>query len=232
MLPGDPALTIFPVIRLHQADLIVMCSHGVTGYHRWTLGSVALKVARHSPLPVLILREDAGIPTNLHPAGIRSVRILVALDGSALAETALIPAAHLSTALSAPAQGALHLVRVLRLPMMKEESQYDVIAVAKKHVIAEAKAYLHTQEQHLQENSTAKLVITSSVVCGTDIADRLIGVAESGEEMEAVDHFEGCDLIAMATHGRGGIQRWVMGSVTERVLGATRLPLLIVRPEG
>ncbi|HEV2579957.1 MAG TPA: universal stress protein, partial [Ktedonobacteraceae bacterium] len=39
-----------------------------------------------------------------------------------------------------------------------------------------------------------------------------------------------CDLVAMATHGRTGFQHWVLGSVTERVLGATRLPILIVRP--
>jgi hypothetical protein len=41
-----------------------------------------------------------------------------------------------------------------------------------------------------------------------------------------------CDLIAMATHGRGGLQRWVMGSMAERVLGATKLPLLIIRPKN
>jgi len=43
--------------------------------------------------------------------------------------------------------------------------------------------------------------------------------------------FGGCDIIAMATHGRGGLERWAMGSVTERVLGATQLPLLVVRPQ-
>ncbi len=42
--------------------------------------------------------------------------------------------------------------------------------------------------------------------------------------------FGRCDVIAMATHGRGGVQRWAMGSITERVLSATKLPLLIVRP--
>lgn len=229
VLPGDPALTIFPAIRLHQADFIVMCSHGVTGYHRWPLGSVALKVARHSPLPVLILREGASIPANLHPTGVRSVRILVTLDGSVLAERALVPAAHLSAALSAPAPGVLHLLRVLHLSTEKEENQYD--AEAKKHAISDAEAYLQVQEQRLRESRAEKLVITSSVVCGTDVADRIIGIAESGESMDGLGHFEGCDLIAMATHGRGGVQRWVMGSVTERVLGATRLPLLIVRSE-
>ena len=45
-----------------------------------------------------------------------------------------------------------------------------------------------------------------------------------------MEGFRGCDAIALATHGRSGPARWVMGSVTERVLGTTTLPLLIVRP--
>jgi nucleotide-binding universal stress UspA family protein len=40
-----------------------------------------------------------------------------------------------------------------------------------------------------------------------------------------------CDLIVISTHGRGGLERWVMGSVTERILNATKLPMLIVRPQ-
>ena len=71
----------------------------------------------------------------------------------------------------------------------------------------------------------------SVVVVNTDVADVLIGVAENGEYMQDAARFDGCDVIALATHGRGGIKRWMMGSVTERVLGATRLPLLIVRPQ-
>ena len=41
----------------------------------------------------------------------------------------------------------------------------------------------------------------------------------------------GCDLIAISTHGRSGLERWVMGSVTQRLLDTTRLPMLIVRPQ-
>src|SRR5438552_3411339 len=80
VLPGDPALTIFPVARSSHADLIVMCSHGETGFKRWMIGSVSQKVARHSPIPVLILREGAGGPTNLHPEGTRPVRVMVTVD--------------------------------------------------------------------------------------------------------------------------------------------------------
>ena len=63
-----------------------------------------------------------------------------------------------------------------------------------------------------------------------ELIEILIGAAENGEGMEDVEGFQGCDVIAMATHGRSGLARWAMGSITERVLGATRVPLLVVRP--
>jgi nucleotide-binding universal stress UspA family protein len=229
VLPGNPALTIFPVARSAHADLIVMCSHGETGFKRWMLGSVSQKVAHHSPIPVLILREGAGGPTNLHPEGARSVRVMVTVDGSPFAEAALAPAAYLSASLSAPAQGELHIAQVLRIPDFTRGSSPEV-----DQIIADAQEYLKRVEQQFNEGELASLnlSVTSSVSIETDIAGALIGLAEDGAEGENGEQVERCDVIAMATHGRGSPQRWVLGSVTERVLGATRLPLLIVRPQN
>ena len=56
------------------------------------------------------------------------------------------------------------------------------------------------------------------------------GAAEQRKGAEGSDTSDTCSMIAMATHGRGGLVRWAMGSVTERVLAATTLPLLVVRP--
>src|SRR5690348_15775192 len=75
------------------------------------------------------------------------------------------------------------------------------------------------------------LTITWSVVPGDDVADTTIKVAEIGEDAGSGAIPGRCDMIAMATHGRAGLQHWVLGSVTERVLSATRLPILVVRPE-
>ncbi len=226
VLTGDPALTIFPAAHAHQADLIIMCSHGSTGVRRWGIGSVSQKVARCSPLPVLILREGAGVPTNLHPGGIRPVRVQVALDGSPLAEAALLPAAQLSAALSAPAPGALHLVHVLPFSTQDEQA-------IRESAQKEAETYLQTIQQrlHTEDAADLKLQITTLVETNTDVADALICMAENSEGMEADENFAGCDCIAMATHGRGGLQRWLIGSITERVLHATKLPLLIIRPQ-
>jgi hypothetical protein len=57
-----------------------------------------------------------------------------------------------------------------------------------------------------------------------------MGIAEHGEEKRDAGRFDGCDVICLATHARSGIERVLRGSVTERILGATKLPLLIVRP--
>ncbi|HLX56743.1 MAG TPA: universal stress protein, partial [Ktedonobacteraceae bacterium] len=73
--------------------------------------------------------------------------------------------------------------------------------------------------------------LKTSVAAGNDIADTLIGAAERGEEVEGKRLTGNCDLIAITTHGRGGLQRLAMGSVTESVLGATKLPLLVVHSD-
>ena len=230
-LSGTAAMTILDVARDEHVDIIVMCSHGDTGFKRWTLGSVAQQVSRHSPVPVLVLREDGTAPTSsfpdhLHP--LRSVTAMVALDGSKLAEVALEPVAYLVAALAAPAQGTLLLTSVVNLAAIKNRSDIQ------KKVLDDAKAYLKDAVERLDAGEVAKLnlAIGWSIENSKDVADALIRGAEGGEIVESSWEFAGCDLLAMATHGRGGVQRWVMGSVTERVLGATKLPLLIVRPKA
>jgi hypothetical protein len=74
------------------------------------------------------------------------------------------------------------------------------------------------------------LRVSSSVAVNMDVAEALISRAEHGEEKRDAERFGGCDVIALTTHGRSGLERWVRGSATERLLGATKLPLLIVRP--
>jgi nucleotide-binding universal stress UspA family protein len=226
VLSGVPAEKILSAARPEQVDLIVLCSHGETGFKRWMLGSVAQQVARHSLVPVLVLHQRGGAPTTLHPEGLRPVHILVALDGSPFAETVLAPAAYLSAVLSAPLPGALHLVRVL--PLSANET-----APGRKQAVSNAEAYLQMVEQRLHEGELAPLhlQVTLSAVVDTDVASRLIEIAEVDEEMEEIEGFKPADVIAIATHGRSGVERLVMGSVTERILGATKLPLLIVRPQ-
>lgn len=233
---GPPAPTLLAAAHSHQADLIVLCSHGYTGMTRWVIGSVAEKVARHAAVPVLVLREGGAVPAGPHPDAVRPLCALVALDGSAHAKTALEPAASLIAALAAPAPGALHLVQVVKPLTAEREAKNFQERVDGEQFLHEAKSYLSTTVEHLHERLVAPVVadlnltITWSVAMDTDVAEALIRLAENGEDAEGAGVFGGCDVIAMATHGHSGVQRWAMGGITGRVLGATQLPLLIVRP--
>jgi nucleotide-binding universal stress UspA family protein len=73
--------------------------------------------------------------------------------------------------------------------------------------------------------------ITWSVVIDSDVAHTLTRVAESGDDAEGQEAFGRCDIIAMSTHGHSDLRRWAIGSTTDRVLKATQLPMLIVRPK-
>lgn len=238
VLPGDPARTILATAKEVQADLIVMCTHGDTGFKRWFLGSVTQKVARHSLAPVLVLRKGGTVPTSSYPDRLRPLRalmMLVALDGTGYAETALVPAARLVSALAAPARGILMLTTVLNPSDIESEQS------AKEHshsqvdeqALDQAKTYLRDIVDHLNQGEIAgaNLTATWSIAVGNNVADALIRAAEEGESIEGTSSLGSCDLIVLATHGREGWQRWVMNSVTEHVLGATKLPILIVHPQ-
>ena len=64
---GAVAATVLDTAQEQKTDLIIMCSHGDTGLKRWMLGSVAQKVARHSPVPVLVLHQEGIIPFSAYP---------------------------------------------------------------------------------------------------------------------------------------------------------------------
>lgn len=229
-LYGPTAATILSVAYSHDVDVIVMCSHGYTGVTRWIMGSVAEKIARHSAVPVLILREGGPIPVGPHTDD-RPFRVLAPLDGSTRAKAAIEPAATLASILAAPGRGALHLVRVVK-PHVGETT----LTPEQREGVQKAKRYLSSTVEHIREGLTAHsvkdldLTITWSVAVDTDAASAIIRVAENGEDAEGAGVFGGCDVIAVATHGYDGLQRWAMGSVTERVLNAAKLPMLIVRP--
>lgn len=222
VLIGVPYDVLLLYIEQQQQDLVMMCSHGSTGLKRWALGSVAQKVARHSAAPVVLLREHGNV-LPLPWKESRPLRVLVALDGSPLAETVLAPAARLCTALAAPGEGTLHLLRIMS-PLPMSDSQNE-------QLLAEAKSYMNRLAKRLQAEDAPGLTIETSVVASSDIAHTIISAAEYGEFIGTMNAAaQACDMIAMATHGRSGISRLFIGSMTDRVLGATNLPLLIVRP--
>ena len=232
-LVGALAPTILSCAQSLQADMIVMCSHGYTGLKRWSMGSVTQKVVRQSPVPVLVVREDSILPAETQSGAEHPLTALVTVDGSTLAEAALEPAAQVIAALAAPAPAQLHLVEVVSvLPSygrLRSQAPFD--AELREEERQKAEAYLKSVMDRLHETISGELnlTVTSSVLVETDVAETILTVAEQPEHVKG-GNVPTCDLIAMATHGRGGLPRWLLGSVTERVMHTTKLPLLVVRP--
>jgi nucleotide-binding universal stress UspA family protein len=229
---GLPAQELLAAAGQRSVDLLVICSHGRTGFTRWMLGSVAHKLTHESPVPVLVLREKgAELCSPQAASGGRLTRAFVSLDGSELAEAVLRPAANLVLALSAPAPGALHLMQVVKI--FPDSEEQGTLSELNQQAVEQAKAYLAAVKARLQQQYPESLLaVTWSVTLDHDIAASLLRTAEAQGEETASAEPGGCDLVAMSTHGRSGLARWMVGSITERVLEATRLPMLSVRPKG
>lgn len=229
VLFGLPVQHLLALAGTPEIDLIVLCSHGRTGFMRWMLGSVAHALVHQCMQPVLVLRQGE-TPSSLAPidsAGPR--RTLVPLDGSPLAEAAIRPAAYVTAALAGSGQGALHLSQVVKIfPTTAEEGFGSSL---NKEALQRARTYLSQTEERLSpEEKDLHLSLTHSVELAPDVASTLLTLAEVGKTSEDTRESNPCDLIALSTHGREGLERWVMGSVTERLLNTTKLPILIVRP--
>jgi nucleotide-binding universal stress UspA family protein len=233
-LIGSTASTILSVADSHHADLIVISSHGYSGITRWALGSVAEKVIHHASIPVLVLHEGGAVPGGALAHAARSLRVLVPLDGSAYAKAALEPAAQVVAALSAPLPGIVHLIRVAK-PMESRAVSAEDKGDEQENLPYKARHYLSATAAHLGEGlivpAVAKLNIRINwaLAVSAEVAPAIVREAEDGMSMFESEGLEACDLIAMATHGRGGLQRLALGSVTEQVLHTTRLPMLIIR---
>ena len=154
-------------------------------------------------------------------------RILVPLDGSSRAERAIPVAARLARA----SAGTVILVRVVQT-MTAPIEEGGMLTASEK-----GRRYLSMTADHLREGFVApaiaklNLAITWSVAVDMYVAETLIRAAEPVAAPEWGEMVGDIDVIALATHGRDGLQRWVMGSVTERILLDTKLPLLVVPPE-
>lgn len=136
-------------------------------------------------------------------------KILVPLDGSKLAEAALLAALDL---LKANPAGTLVLVRAAEAGALAGTDPVE----AQVAVVHEAEAYLDSVAKRLaQQGFTA---VQTSVWYGTP-ATSIIEAAQVGH----------VDLIVMSTHGRSGLGRLILGSVAESVLRGTRMPILLVR---
>jgi nucleotide-binding universal stress UspA family protein len=202
---GDVATAIVDTAASEHVDLIVISSHGYSGVTRWMLGSVAERVLHAAPCPVLVTRS-----TSIQ-------RVLIPLDGSDLSERALAPGLQLAAALEAE-------VTLLRcVPRLDSQELAHLDGIERglglrmiEEVRATALAYL----QHLADTRAPSGLMVHFAVSDEPAAPSILKYADT----------YATDLIAMSTHGRTGLRRWVYGSVTEKILRTTHCSMLVVRP--
>ncbi|GHO84445.1 universal stress protein [Dictyobacter formicarum] len=226
---GDVATTLLEMIARGSIDLVVMSSHGYTGYKQWVLGSVAQKMVHDSPAPILIQRESYAFPCG---TGSDNIRLCVALDGSELAETIIRPTLYLAAACADVGKREVHLLRVVkaidadRVEIFRKIHKLDI----QQFLYNEATSYLKEISERLNEGAAAQLGVhvTWSVSMGSDIAQTIIREVEGEIPVQHMPFPYA--LLALATHGRSGIARWAAGNVAERIFNNTKLPLLVVHP--
>jgi nucleotide-binding universal stress UspA family protein len=237
--PGPVAPLLLRLVREEAVDFVVMTSHGRGGLSRWLMGSVATAVARESTAPVLVARANPRFTDPLPAHGVSGspFRAIVALDGSALAEAALQPAARLVAALSAARPGTLCLLRVVDIAPFTASAAYasgvpggaELVADARTALVREAHDYLEATAARLRTQPwTAGLTISTMVVGGENVADAIVSAADGRASENGTS--EPADLIVLATHGHGGLRRLVAGSVAGALLSKARTSLLVVRP--
>ncbi len=194
---GLEADGILEAAQARHADLVVMTMHGRGPVSRLFLGSVADEVVRRSPVPVLLLRPHDP-PAEAPPPAVSNV--LIPLDGSALAEEVLDPAAELARLLNAPCT----LLRVIEAPPRRPAETHAAELPLEPH-LGEARAYLHHIVERLHEKSVGA---DTRVVVAPHAAAVILEAAQA----------EPGTLIALAAHGRGGLRRMLLGSVADKLI--------------
>jgi nucleotide-binding universal stress UspA family protein len=211
---GHAADAILAAAQQFGADSIVMATHGRTGLAHLLHGSVAEAVLRRSPLPVFVVHARPG-EAAAPPFASASARILVPLDGSAFALAAL-PAA---LEIIGPT-GELVLCSVAAAPDHVERDEHGRVRAyldqQEEAVRRETLDYLRSVEAQLKQQRP-DLQVTLDVRIG----DPAPGIAMAEIALAA-------DLVVMATHGRTGIRRAVLGSVAGAVLTTGSVPVLLV----
>jgi nucleotide-binding universal stress UspA family protein len=210
----DPAAALLDYLRSRAVSTIVMATRGRGGVARALLGSVADRVMRASPVPVVLVPPAAAGPE--HAGEIR--RVLVPLDGSPVAADVLRALASLSLA----GEVTFVLLEVVQPMLVSGVAAPPALRdpAAMRSEEADAHARLAQAAPRL---AGAGHTVETRVAIGED-AGAAIGEAARRERV---------DLIAMATHGRGGLGRAVMGSVADAVVrGGGTIPILLVHPRS
>ena len=215
VVSASPSGGILDYARKNQIDLIFLVTRRCL-----EPGSVSDTVLRTSNIPVLLVRADSSARVSKRS----NMTIIVPLDGSKLAES-ILP--HVEAIAKSRGSGTIDviLVGVCEAPSINSDYPEGMAVSWEDHVEQEvaqcqvgSKQYLSDIERRLRQ---AGIKVKQETLVGR-VADEIVDLAARTPS----------SLIAMSTHGRSGVGRWVYGSVAEKVLNGASSPILLVRPEG
>lgn len=203
---GPVTDAINKLIKERGVDMVVLSTRGRSGLQRMVLGSVATQVIQRVTRPVLLVRPIEGAKPEMP----EFKKLLVTLDGSEFAERVL-PYVRASTNFES-------VVLLLAVPQVPRAERYgavvEEIQQLREQAEQEAGEYLECVAAALQEDGIEAHVL----VCGSRPADTIISVAEE----------EDVDVVMLATHGRGELDRLFLGSVADRIVQNTQCPVFLV----
>ncbi|HXV84752.1 MAG TPA: universal stress protein [Candidatus Binatia bacterium] len=192
-----------------KGTLITMATHGRSGVNRWLLGSITEKILRGSHNHLLVVRANeeakAVDKTTLYS-------VMVPLDGSEQAETALPIATELAKAMNLQ----VVVLRAYSVNIPYSGDYLPEVGELEAQSQKEAISYLDSKVRQLKSEG---LVHVFPLASEGEPAETIIEWARGSPN----------SLIAMCTHGRSGVKRWALGSITEKVVRHSDSPVLVVR---
>lgn len=221
---GEVAATLCDLVAQGEADLVVMATHGRSALGRFWLGSVTDEMIRHASCPLLLIRpEDEEVDLQNEP---RLSPILLPLDGTELAEQilpwAVSLAEHLPDARITLMRGIQSVVPVSSAPDLPEAEK---AARALLRQVQELQERLRQDaEQYLEKVAAGLRARGLQVQTQVVVEDQpALAILHEAEQERAA-------LIALETHGRRGLSRLILGSVADKVVRGSHVPVLVHRP--
>lgn len=231
--PGPVADAILDTADALGVDLIAMSTHGRSGVRRFLLGSVATQVLHHARIPVLLRRASS-----LSSGSSSSIKhVLVALDGSPHAASVLPHVGELAKCVHAN----VTLLRVVERTVNESlDDEVDLLmtslsTVPYVHAAPRADADLDTAARdplaHRQDEAQSYLdsMAHDAAEWGVRV-DTVVQVGDPAEAILDLAKATHADVVAMSTHGLGGIRRFLLGSVADKVARHAGALILLVRP--
>lgn len=215
VLEGSVASAIAEYVKQHEVDLVTMTTHGRGPISRFWLGSVADRLVRKVHVPILLVRPD-----NLPQFPLAADRpVLVPLDGSPLAEVALPPALSIA-GLGGSTVELLSVVEPGFVPWtpLPAAEPVPMEAESLERRRLRATKYLHELAEKLRAQGRR---VTAEVQVGADPAKVIL---QEVDERKA-------GLVALATRGLGGAERFLLGSVADKLIRSAHCAVLVVHPE-